>query len=127
MDILTNTVGDLLFGRSLRLEVARWIVQRDEPRFYQSELTAELPERFRSSVPDELGRLAEAGMLHEEVREDGQRRRYYRRTDSPLWRVVTEAILAIQSIDATDVGDSDGTANQAEVAKQKLQATHNVA
>lgn len=79
--------AELLFGRELRLAVGRWVVTHASGRFYQSEVTADMHQRLRTAVPGELDRLVEAGMLDAEDPTDGQRRRYYQRTDSPLWKI----------------------------------------
>jgi len=99
-------IGDALFGRGLRLAVALWIWHCDAGRFYQSELVGELPAKARTAVPAELRRLAELGMIEGEDPEDGQRRKYFTRTASPLWDVIRatdEAIGLLKDGEATAV------------------------
>lgn len=79
--------AELLFGRELRLSIGRWVVNHASGRFYQSEVSADMPQRLRTAVPGELGRFVEAGMLLGEEPNEGQRRRYYLRTESPLWEI----------------------------------------
>jgi hypothetical protein len=83
-------VSHLLFGRGCRLPLAAWVLQHDK-RFVQSR-----PPRFgtvsASNIREELKRLVEAGMLHEDRPGDG--RVWYERTDSTLWTVVQAAVEA---------------------------------
>ena len=83
-------VGKLLFGRSLRLQLALWIVHRDELTFYQSEPAAAVGVST-SNVIEELDRLARLGMIQAVAKLAGERRQYYLRTDSPLWQVIESA------------------------------------
>jgi hypothetical protein len=87
-----DRVGELLFGRKGRLRLALWIVRRDKPTFFQSEPPREVD--VPSTVRQELGRLVDLGMLAED-RPDGDRRIYYTRTDSSLWKIIEAASEAI--------------------------------
>jgi hypothetical protein len=87
-----DRVGELLFGRKGRLRLALWIVRRDKPTFFQSEPPREVD--VPSAVRQELGRLVDLGMLAED-RPDGDRRIYYTRTDSSLWKIIEAASEAI--------------------------------
>jgi hypothetical protein len=89
-----NEVGKQLFGRSCRLALALWIVRHGKPRFYQSEPPREVI--LQGDAARELGRLVRLGMLEEE-RPDGDRRVYYERTDSPLWKIIQAAADVIES------------------------------
>lgn len=91
MDV--HQVGKLLFGRPCRLELALWIARRDKPRFYQSEPPKEVI--FPGNAAEELGKLVRLGMLEEE-RPDGDRRVWYYRTDSRLWKIIEAAAEALQ-------------------------------
>jgi hypothetical protein len=91
----TDEVGKQLFGRSSRLRLAVWIVQREKPRFYQSEPPREVI--LQSDAARELGHLLRLGMLEEE-RPDESRRIYYVRTDSPLWKIIEAAVEAIDTL-----------------------------
>lgn len=93
-----DTIGHELFGRRCRLRLALWIHVLDEPRFFQSQPPREVINQ--SDAGKELARLVRLGMLIEE-RPDRERRVYYRRTDSPLWRII-EAAQAVCS------GHTDG-------------------
>ncbi len=75
-----------------------WVLEHDGERFYQSELVGDLPNRVRTAVPAELQRLVETGMLELEEPEDGQRRRYFRRTSSPLWAVISATADALEAL-----------------------------
>jgi hypothetical protein len=88
-----HEVGRLLFGRPCRLELALWIVRRDKPRFFQSEPPKEVI--LPGSAGQELGKLVSLGMLEEE-RPDGDRRVWYVRTDSRLWKIIEAAAEALQ-------------------------------
>ncbi len=77
-----------LFGRACRLPIALWILDRDKPRFFQSEPPTELA--AQTALRQELARLVRAGLLVEE-RPDGENRVYYVRTDSSLWEIIRTA------------------------------------
>lgn len=83
-----DEVGRLLFGRKGRLKLAIWIVRRDKPTFFQSEPPREVD--VPSAVRVELSKFVALGMLHEE-RPDADRRVYYTRTDSRLWKIIEAA------------------------------------
>jgi DNA-binding MarR family transcriptional regulator len=85
-----DLVGQKLFGRKLRLSVALWILRRDEPTFFQSE-AADGVGYTASAVTDELDRFIALGMLLERSAEAGDRRKYYERVDSPLWKIIETA------------------------------------
>jgi hypothetical protein len=88
MPVDVREVGKQLFGRPCRLSLALWIIRRDKPRFYQSEPPREVIQP--GDLGKELGRLVRLGMLEEE-RPDGERRVYYIRTDSELWKIIKAA------------------------------------
>jgi hypothetical protein len=87
-------VGSVLFGRSCRLALALWIAERDKPRFFQSEPPRDLI--APSEAFQELGKLVRLGMLEKESH-PGERRVYYVRTDSALWKIITAAAEALNS------------------------------
>jgi hypothetical protein len=89
-----NELGKQLFGRSCRLRLAIWIVQRDKPRFYQSEPPREVI--LQSDAAKELGHLVRLGMLEQE-RPDEIRRVYYVRTRSLLWRIIEVAAEVVKA------------------------------
>ena len=93
MDPHQHEVGKLLFGRACRLELALWIVRRDKPRFFQSEPPKEVI--LPSDAAKELRQLVRLGMLEEE-RPDGDRRVWYIRTDSRLWKIIEAAADALE-------------------------------
>ncbi len=86
MDI--EEVGKRLFGRRCRLTLALWVVRREKPRFFQSEPPKEVI--LPSDAARELGHLVQLHMLEEE-RPDGDRRVWYVRTDSKLWKIIETA------------------------------------
>lgn len=88
-----DQVGKLLFGRACRLKLAVWIAHRDKPRFFQSEPPREVIQP--SAAGKELGQLVLLGMLEEE-RPDGDRRVWYVRTDSRLWKIIDTAAEALE-------------------------------
>lgn len=83
-------LGEKLFGRGLRLRVAAWVVGASRS-FYQAE-AADGVRYSASAVAQELERLVELGMLIRHDKPGGDRRQYYSRTDSSLWRVITTAL-----------------------------------
>ena len=86
-------VGKQLFGRRCRLALALWIAERDKPRFFQSEPPREVI--LQGDLGNELRRLVRLGMLEEE-RPDGDRRVWYTRTDSKLWKVIKATAEALR-------------------------------
>jgi hypothetical protein len=88
-----DEVGDLLFGRKLRLRLALWVLRRDD-RFYQAE-AAKGVNYSASAVADELDRLVELGMLAGQPAESGDRRRYYKKLDHPLWAIIEAVDAAV--------------------------------
>jgi hypothetical protein len=80
----------MLFGRSLRLRVALWVFRRTDPTFYQTE-AAEGVGYTASAVVVELGRLLQLDMLKKHSAKPGDRRKYYERVESPLWRIIQVA------------------------------------
>ena len=86
-------VGKLLFGRPCRLALALWIMRQDKPRFFQSQPPKEVI--FPGNAAEELGKLVRLGMLEEE-RPDGDRRVWYNRTDSKLWKIIEAAAEAVE-------------------------------
>lgn len=88
-----DRVGELLFGRKGRLRLAIWILRRDKPTFFQSEPSREVD--VPSAVRQELTKLVTLGMLAED-RPEGDRRIYYTRTDSSLWKIIEAAAEVIE-------------------------------
>lgn len=98
-----DRVGDLLFGRALRLRLARWVLDQGERKFYQSEPSNEVGGGI-SNIRDELTRFVDLGMLVEVPPTANDRRRYYRRTESQLWDAIKVAVASIQGTEATRTG-----------------------
>ena len=88
-----DEVGDLLFGRKLRLHLALWVLRRDS-EFYQTE-AAKAVDYTPSAVADELDRLVQLEMLQDQPAESDGRRRYYRKRNSPLWAIIEAADGAV--------------------------------
>ena len=86
-----------LFGRSLRVVLAAWIVQRDVPAFYLQEAQdamrtfGEAP----SGVAQELRKFVKYGLLNESP---DLRRVYFTPTDSPLWRAFHAIVAAVEEM-----------------------------
>jgi len=100
-----DLIGDRLFGRSLRLRVAAWVLAHEDPHFYQSEAAASV--RYSASaVTQELNRLVELGMILRRDPTPGGRRQYYTKTDSPLWAVIREALDVAEGDDEASSADS---------------------
>lgn len=101
-----ETVGHVLFGRSLRLTVLLWVLEQDGTPFYQSE-AADGVDDAASAVRDELERFVEVGMLTKHERTAGERRQYYSSTDSPLWAAVEATRQALLALEGSSKEESD--------------------
>lgn len=78
----------LLFGRSMRLPLLRWIRRREEASFFITE-ARKATGYEQKDVSAELDRFAELGLLTKLERERGNDRQYFVRNDqSELWAVV---------------------------------------
>jgi hypothetical protein len=95
------TIGQELFGRGLRLLLAHWIVTLEDPVFFERQAALgvmALGSAFQQGeVAKELARLERLGMLETESPSSGTPggRKYFRRTESPLWdaiRVIGDVI-----------------------------------
>jgi len=87
-------LGEVLFGRSLRLAVAAWIRTNESEMFFQAEV-AKGVDYAQSGVSQELDRLGALGMLQKVPRSPGDRRQYYLRTSSPLWSIIDAALEVV--------------------------------
>lgn len=87
-----RTLGKELFGRWVRLAVARWALHHDS--FFQGE-AAEAIGYPPSAVRQELDRLVHLGML-QRVSPEGSRRVYYVHVASPVWEIIraTDQVLS---------------------------------
>lgn len=87
-----RTVGKELFGRWVRLAVARWALHQ-ETAFFQTEAASAVGHPL-TAVRQELERLVSLEML-QRVAVPSERRVYYTRIESPLWEVirVTDGVL----------------------------------
>jgi hypothetical protein len=97
-------VGDRLFGRTLRLRVARWVLQFEEASFFQSQAASGVGYSSPGEVAKELDRLVDLGMVLKNEPSAGDRRQYYTRVDDcPLWDVVRAAVAIVndQSLDGS--------------------------
>lgn len=83
--------GAALFGRQVRADLAVWIVGLTDGRFFLSEAQDAMPRECRTAIAGELERLAAVGMLAEDEGRAGDRRRYFNRTNSALWKVFATA------------------------------------
>ena len=90
-----DELSDRLFGRSLRLKVAGWVLTRDDPVFYQTQaaLGVGYPP---SGVVQELDRLVGLGMVVRHDPTPGDRRQYYTRVESPFWPIIQAALDALK-------------------------------
>jgi hypothetical protein len=73
--------------------LALWILRHEKPQFFQSEPPKEII--LPGNAAEELGKLIRLGMLEEE-RPDGDRRVWYNRTDSRLWKIIEAAAEALE-------------------------------
>jgi DNA-binding MarR family transcriptional regulator len=98
-----DLVSEKLFGSELRLRVAFWVHRRGKRRFFQAE-AADGVRYSASAVAAELDRLIELGMLKERSAETGDRRRYYQRIDSPMWKIIEAAEEVVEPRPASQEG-----------------------
>lgn len=87
-----------LFGRPVRLLTAAWVASNPSPKFWQGEahlgVKATAPRGLSVTPKDviqELDRLIELKMLKSLPKVPGDRRVYYQRLKSPLWKIVETA------------------------------------
>jgi DNA-binding MarR family transcriptional regulator len=88
-----ETLGHTLFGRRLRLRVLLWVLNVDGGTFFLTEAAQGIG-YSASGVRDELERLVDLGMLRRDAGM-ADRRVYYTRTGSPLWRIIDATRLAL--------------------------------
>jgi len=115
----TERLSELLFGRTLRLDVALWIVNCNSGRFFQLEIAEHLASRFRSSVASELDRFVQAGLLEVEAPTPGERRKFYVRTSSSLWEIFETADKVLRNftyVDSDALGIRTSNASKPESA-----------
>jgi hypothetical protein len=87
-------IGDNLFGRSLRLFVAHWILSQDGRQFFQMELVSACG-RYSTNALKPLKELISIGMVEElPSHVPGQRRKYYKQQTNALWEAVAIAVRA---------------------------------
>jgi hypothetical protein len=87
-----DAIGENLFGRSLRLFVAHWILSQNGRQFFQMELISASGRHSTDSLKP-LKQLIAIGMVEElPSHVPGQRRKYYRQKESPLWDSVAIAV-----------------------------------
>ena len=79
-------LSDVLFGRSMRLPIAIFVLEKESGLVYPLEIAEELGHK-PTYVAQELGRLASIGMVTELPKGDS-RRRYFQRLDHPYWRII---------------------------------------
>jgi hypothetical protein len=111
-------VSDLLFGRPIRLHVARWILRRRRPDFFESELTHDLPLRFGSNCRDVLYDMVELNMLRyfPKATVEGRNRVYYERLPHPLWECLRLAVKSARSQGARKSRPESARSRRARVA-----------
>lgn len=88
IDSRVERLGDVMFGRGLRLLVPAWILDRSREPFFQSELIYDFPPRFGTNCVSVLNELVDIGMLKVLPRGSvpGRARVIYQMvTDHPLW------------------------------------------
>ena len=90
-NFLLDRLGAELFGRPARLVVALWVEGRAQEVFWQQLIAREtgLPAQY---VRSEIVHLCNLGMIEPaKAGVPGDRRKFYRRTDSPYWRIISVA------------------------------------
>ena len=120
-----DRLGDLLFGRRLRLRVAMWVSRCPDRPFYLGEVAAGV--RYTpSGVRDELARLKQLGMIKRAPRQAGTRRVYYERLDSPLWAIIDSASRCVRVQPSGRKGVSVGEPRRLHVVQRGGRSTAEV-
>jgi hypothetical protein len=88
-------VGSILFGRALRLFVGHWILSLNGAQFFVTELVHACGPSHGANGRKPLNDFVDLGMVAEVPSYvPGQRRKYYRQIESPLWDAVRAAVRA---------------------------------
>lgn len=87
-----DTIGDLLFGRSLRLFVAYWILSQGGREFQQMALINACG-KDGANARKPLGELVDLGMVAS-LQDPRSRARRYKMVANPLWSAVRIAVEA---------------------------------
>ncbi len=103
-----NQAAKSLFGRSLRVTLADWISNLEDPIFFQQQAKDAMRDfgEANSGVVKELAVFVEFGMLQ---RVESERRAYYQRLTSPFWPAYQHLSLALEEYE-TAVGSDPLTA-----------------
>lgn len=110
MDDRTRALVKALFGRPLRLSLARWILGMNGAAFIQQDAQDAMrhDSESPSAVAKELRSLVEWGLL---TRADTARRVYYRAAPSPWWEVFEVMVRVLEHAEgASEVADPPGVA-----------------
>ena len=102
VDERVDTVGELLFGRRLRLRVLLWAHDQTQA-FNQSEAARGVGYNSSGEVAKELERLVQLQMLRKYGRPSRVGPQNYVRAEHPGWTVAEAARIMID----TDVSDDD--------------------
>jgi len=105
VEATVDTVGELLFGRRLRLRVLLWALDRTGA-FNQSEAAKGVDYNSSGEVAKELERLVQLGMLVKYGRPSRVGPQNYRRVEHPGWDVAGAArrMVAIAPSGRHDLG-----------------------
>jgi hypothetical protein len=102
IDERIERLGELLFGRGLRLLVPAWILQHGLEPFFQAELIYDFPPRFGTNCVSILNELVELDMLKHLPRGTvpGRSRVIYQMVqDHVLWDCLRIAVAYAREVD----------------------------
>lgn len=91
----------VFFRSASMFRIMMWIHDKKEPQFYQKE--CQLGANANSDLPRHLYLLERAGMIVKLEREEGMRKQFWERTDSPYWGVVHTFLETMQEIELGEV------------------------
>lgn len=94
MTDVVDDVGELLFGRRLRLRVLLWAAAQPEP-FHQSQAARGVDYSSSGEVAKELERLHELGMLRKFGRSNRRGPQRYVRIEHPGWAIAEATARAV--------------------------------
>lgn len=108
-DAGARRLAKAFFGRPLRLELAEWILDRENEPFFQSEAQDAMRRlgEAHSAVATELRKFVDGGLLV--PTRDGNKL-WYTPTDSELWGVFRHVIDTIRSLARSQAAPNERTA-----------------
>jgi len=110
-------LGELMFGRKLRLKVLLWAWERDG-EFHQTDAARGVDYSSTGEVGKELERLVELGMVRKFGRPTGVGAQFYVRiADHPGWQVARAAWAAVDPVEQELASSPEHEASPAPIAR----------